>query len=102
GRRRGPPRPKARGHSNIPEREARGPGPAYPARPRGEKAPPAAGRRLPESTPAEIAAHDRADRLPSLAVEALHSHLLDRIEISFASVDLDAGQQHTEFEIFQT
>jgi hypothetical protein len=49
-------------------------------------------RRLPQSAPAEITTHDRPNRLPSLAVEALHLHLLDRIEISFASVDLDARQ----------
>src|SRR5262249_8632377 len=75
---RGPPARNAPSTAKIPEREARGLGPPHPARPRGKKPPPAAGRRLPDSTPAEIAAHDRADRLPSLAVEALHSHLLDR------------------------
>src|SRR5271169_6556824 len=50
---------------------------------------------------AGAAVQDRAEQLPALTVEALHLHLLDRIEIRRAGVDLDTRQQHAEFEFFQ-
>src|SRR5215831_14545256 len=59
------------------------------------------GTQAPPSAPAERAGQHRADQLPTLAVEALHLHLLDRIEIVGAGVDRDARQQHAELEVMQ-
>src|SRR5262245_7471839 len=53
------------------------------------------------SASADVPAHDRAEPLPPLACEAMHLHLLDGIEVGGASIDLDAGQQHAEFETLQ-
>src|SRR4051812_42106837 len=49
--------------------------------------------------PSDLAAHHSADRFPALAVEALHLHLLDRIEVGRAGADLDARQEHADVEI---
>src|SRR5258707_3630630 len=53
------------------------------------------------SAPAERAVQHRADGFPAFAVEPLDLHLLDRIEVRRAGVDLDAGQQHGKLEILQ-
>src|SRR5262245_38444035 len=50
---------------------------------------------------ADVAGDHRTEQHPSLAVEASHLHLLDRIEIGRAGVDLDPRQQHWQFEIVQ-
>jgi arylsulfatase A-like enzyme len=50
---------------------------------------------------ARIGAHDRAEPLPGLALEAGQLQLPDRREVGRAGVDLDAGQQAVEFHILQ-
>ena len=44
----------------------------------------------------DVGGHDRAEQDPSLAVEARHLHLLDRVKVGRASVDLDPRQQHRQ------
>src|SRR3954463_15074572 len=47
---------------------------------------------------ADVAAQDLAEQFPSLALELLQLNLRDRREVGRAGVDLDAGQQATEFK----
>src|SRR5207245_5673248 len=51
---------------------------------------------------ADLAAHERAEQFPALAVEVLHLHLFDRRKVIRASVDLDARQQHSQLQILET
>src|SRR6185503_6675670 len=48
-----------------------------------------------------VAAQDVAERLPLLALEALHLQLADRGEVVRSGVDLDAGQQGVRREVLQ-
>src|SRR6185295_106845 len=48
---------------------------------------------FPGSHAPDLAVQDRTERLEGLAFELAHLHLLDRIEVRRAGVDLDAGQR---------
>src|SRR5262249_56953492 len=61
------------------------------ARTRAPNEPGLDGAKAAPSASAERAGQHRADQLPTLAVEALHLHLLDRVEVVDAGVDRDVG-----------
>src|SRR5262245_12605358 len=48
-----------------------------------------------------LLAEDLAEKLPGLAVEARHLHLLDRREVRRAGVDADAGQRRVGHEVLE-
>src|SRR3954468_2318383 len=56
---------------------------------------------FPRSHASDLAVQDRTERLECLALELTHLHLLDRVEVRRAGVDLDARQRHPGFEILQ-